>query len=162
MANRNPLRTSSWWQQPLACQCFITTERPQLVVRGNSRASERGSVTLQMAVIMVGVLFGLMGFAIDLGRLYSGRAELTAAANAIAMAQASQLIGTEGSLTAAASAGQLTYENQTGNGNKYDFGGLSIGLVVVNHSAYDSGFGADPAALDFTTLPLFAELHIVF
>ena len=109
MANRNPLRT-----------------------RHNSgldqrNLRERGAVTLQLAVIMVGVLFGLMGFAIDLGRLYSGRAELTAAANAIALAQAAQLIGTEASLTSAAAAGQLTYENQSGSGNKYDFGGLSIG-----------------------------------
>ena len=106
MANRNPLRTRH---------------------DANHRApAEKGAITLQLAVIMVGVLFGLMGFAIDLGRLYSSRAELTAAANSIAMAQASQLIGTDVSLTAAA-AGQLTYENQSGSGNKYDFGGLSIG-----------------------------------
>jgi hypothetical protein len=38
-------------------------------------------------VILVPVLFGFMGFAIDLGRMYLIRGELNTAANAMAVAQ---------------------------------------------------------------------------
>jgi len=54
--------------------------------RGN-----RGAMTLQLAIILVPVMFGLMGFAIDLGRLYLIRGELNQAASAMAMAAAAQL-----------------------------------------------------------------------
>src|SRR3954468_1063676 len=43
--------------------------------------SARGSMSLQLLVILVPVLFGLMGFALDLGRLYLIRGELNEAAN---------------------------------------------------------------------------------
>ncbi len=88
---------------------------------------QTGSVSLQLVVILVGVLFGLMGFAVDLGRLYSSRAELQSAANAIAMAEASKLIGTTAALNTADAAGKVTYENASNFGNKYDFGGYQIG-----------------------------------
>ena len=42
-----------------------------------------------MLVILVPVLFGLIGFAVDLGRLYMVRGELKTAANAMALAAAS-------------------------------------------------------------------------
>lgn len=68
-----------------------------------------------------------MGFAVDLGRLYLARGELKTAANAMALAAAQQLIGTEASPAAAATAGQLAINNSAGFGNKYDFGGIVIG-----------------------------------
>ena len=40
-----------------------------------------------MVVLLVPVVFGLMGFAVDLGRLYSARNDLKNAANAIAQAK---------------------------------------------------------------------------
>ena len=55
-------------------------------------------MSLQLAVILVPVVFGMMGFALDLGRLYLVRGELTQAADAAAIAAASQLIGTATSL----------------------------------------------------------------
>ncbi len=51
-------------------------------------------MSLQMAVILVPVVFGMMGFALDLGRLYLVRGELAQAADAAAIAAAGQLIGT--------------------------------------------------------------------
>jgi Flp pilus assembly protein TadG len=71
---------------------------------------------------MVPVLFGMMGFALDLGRLYLVRGELNHAAEAAAMAAASQLIGTSGALDAASTAAQ-----QTITLNKYNFGSLTPG-----------------------------------
>ena len=38
-------------------------------------------MSLQLAVILVPVVFGLMGFALDLGRLYLVRGELNQAAD---------------------------------------------------------------------------------
>jgi Flp pilus assembly protein TadG len=79
-------------------------------------------MSIQLAVIMVPVLFGMMGFAIDLGRLYLVRGELNHAAEAAALAAAAQLIGTSGSLDHASTVAQLTIAQ-----NKYNFGSLTPG-----------------------------------
>ena len=50
-------------------------------------------MSIQLLVILVPVIFGLMGFAIDLGRLWMIRGELHQAANAMALAGASQMSG---------------------------------------------------------------------
>ena len=50
-------------------------------------------MSIQLLVILVPVLFGMMGFAIDLGRLWLVRAELHQAASAMALAAASQMSG---------------------------------------------------------------------
>jgi hypothetical protein len=86
-----------------------------------------GSVSLQLLVILVPVLFGLMGFAVDLGRLYLIRGELNQAATAMAMAAAQQLNGTSGSLEIAALAANNTISQDLGDGNKYNFGSLVLG-----------------------------------
>lgn len=85
-------------------------------------------MSVQILVILVPVLFGFMGFAVDLGRLYMARAELKAAANSAAIAAAQRLIGTDASLESASAAGQLTVAAEFGN--KYDFGGLPIGQTT--------------------------------
>ena len=111
---------------------------------------QSGSVSLQLVVIMMGVLIGLMGFAVDLGRLYMSRAELKSAANAIAMAEAGKLIGTTAALTSADASGKVTYENQTNFGNKYDFGGYQIGQdngVVNSETPTKSYFDTMASAL---------------
>ena len=79
-----------------------------------------------MLILLVPVILGMIGFAIDLGRLYSARSELKNAANAMALATASQLIGTDASTGNAAGYGNYTVDN-SGFGNKYDFGGNLIG-----------------------------------
>ncbi len=91
------------------------------------RAAGGGAITLQVMVILVPVVFGLMGFAVDLGRLYMVRGELKAAANAMALAAAQQLIGTDVSLDLATASARLALSSSGGLQNKYDFGGLPIG-----------------------------------
>jgi Flp pilus assembly protein TadG len=85
-----------------------------------------------MLVILVPVLFGLIGFAIDLGVMYVVKGELKAAANSMALAAAQQLIGTDVATDAASAAAQLTVLNGTNVGNKYDFNGLPIGQTTGN------------------------------
>jgi Flp pilus assembly protein TadG len=82
---------------------------------------------MQLLIIMVPVLFGLMGFAVDLGRLYLIRGELNEAANAMAMAAAQNLNGSAGSLEIAAIAANNTISQDLADGNKYNFGSLTIG-----------------------------------
>ncbi|MCX6629346.1 MAG: pilus assembly protein TadG-related protein [Candidatus Solibacter sp.] len=84
-------------------------------------------MSLQLAVILVPVVFGMMGFALDLGRLYLVRGELNQAAAAAAIAAASQLIGTATSLDHAG-----TVATQTLALNKYNFGSLTLGQDTGN------------------------------
>ena len=79
-------------------------------------------MSLQLAVILVPVVFGMMGFALDLGRLYLVRGELTQAADAAAIAAASQLIGTATSLDHAGAVATQAIAL-----NKYNFGSLTLG-----------------------------------
>lgn len=62
----------------------------------------------------------LIGFAVDLGIIYSIKGELKAAASATALAAAAQLIGTDASADAANNVAQVT-------ANNYYFGGYPIG-----------------------------------
>lgn len=78
-------------------------------------------------VLLVPVVFGLMGFAIDLGRMYSARNDLKNAANSIAQAAAGQLASTSVSLENATTAGLYATNTNNGRGNLYDFGGRPIG-----------------------------------
>jgi hypothetical protein len=80
----------------------------------------------------VPVLFGLIGFAIDLGIMYVVKGELKTAANSMALAAAQQLIGTDAATDAASAAAQLTVLNSANVGNKYDFNGLAIGQTNNN------------------------------
>ncbi|HUQ94302.1 MAG TPA: pilus assembly protein TadG-related protein [Bryobacteraceae bacterium] len=82
---------------------------------------------MQILVLLVPVFFGLMGFAVDLGRMYLIRGELRTAAEGMALASASRLIGTDASTVDAGSASRLLVETGSGYGNKYDFGSLTIG-----------------------------------
>ncbi len=80
-----------------------------------------------MLVILAPVLLVLMGFAIDLGQMYIVRAELKQAANAMALASAQRLIGTDNALESAALARQAAISNSGAIGNKFNFGSLVIG-----------------------------------
>lgn len=112
-----------------------------------ARSKRRGSVSTQMLVLMVPVFFGLMGFAIDLGRLYLARGELRAAAEAMALAAAARLIGTEASTEDAADAARRLIETSSGYGNRYDFGSLNIGETTgsFNSEIVDPTFWATAA-----------------
>src|SRR3954467_15593783 len=82
-------------------------------------------MSLQLLVILVPVIFGLMGFAIDLGRLWMIRGELHQAASAMALAGASQF----SRATATADANITAAANMAlndANGNKYNFGSTTV------------------------------------
>lgn len=82
---------------------------------------------MQTLVLMVPVFFGIIGFGLDLGRLYLIRGELSQAAEAMALAAAQELIGTDRSSDAATEAANLVLNNGSGFGTKYNFGSIVIG-----------------------------------
>jgi hypothetical protein len=84
-------------------------------------------MSIQLVVIMVPVFFGMMGFALDLGRLYLIRGELSQAANSMAVAAASQLLGTT---AAADNMAKLLPPN--GPTYNYNFGGIPVGVGSGN------------------------------
>jgi Flp pilus assembly protein TadG len=113
-------------------------------MRFQTHRGDRGAAAVQLAVILVPVVFALIGFALDLGILYSVKGELKSGANAMALAAAQQLIGTDTATAGATAAGQLTIENTSNFGNKYYFHGLPIGqstgqlTSIVSDPAYYS------------------------
>src|SRR3982751_4758807 len=78
-------------------------------------------MSLQLLILLVPVIFGLMGFALDLGRLWLIRGELNQAANAMALAAAGQMALGQDMMQAAANLAL----NET-NGNRYNFGSTVI------------------------------------
>jgi Flp pilus assembly protein TadG len=83
-------------------------------------------MSIQLVVILVPVLFAFMGFALDLGRLYLVRGELNQAASTMALAAASQLIGTTASLDNATAAANQSIDANNPLANKYNFGSTPI------------------------------------
>ncbi|MBS1855781.1 MAG: hypothetical protein JST11_10475 [Acidobacteria bacterium] len=79
-------------------------------------------------MILVPVVFGFLGFALDLGRLYLIRGELNQAANALALQAAAQLIGT----TTAADNMQAAIGSPNGPQFRYNFGILPLGGSTTN------------------------------
>jgi Flp pilus assembly protein TadG len=112
--------------------------------------SQRGATALQIVVILVPVLFGLIGFAIDLGVMYVVKSELKTAANSMALAAAGQLIGTDAATDAANAAAQLTIQNGANVANQYDFNGLPIGQTtntLISTAPPPAYFGTAASAL---------------
>jgi len=106
-------------------------------------------MSFQMIVLMVPVFFGLIGFAVDLGRMYSARNDLKNAANSMAQAAASRLIGNEAAIENAQISANLAIDTSSGRGNLYDFGGGTIGQSNGNlnseapqYTYYDSASAA--------------------
>src|SRR5260370_40059601 len=100
-----------------------------------------------MLVLLVPVMLGIMGFAVDLGRLYLIRGELTNAAEAMAIAAASKLIGTDTGLTNATAAAKATLDAPTGHGNKYNLESLIIGgstARLTNTVSHPGSFSPAP------------------
>src|SRR5581483_561260 len=93
----------------------------------------RGTFSLQLLILLVPVFFGLMGFAIDLGRLYLIKGELNQAAAAMALASATQLLGTAGSTDTATNIANQLLDDSTSHALRYNFGanvvGQSTGLL---------------------------------
>lgn len=87
---------------------------------------------MQMIVLLGTALLVFMGFAFDLGRLYVNRAELKTIANAMALAAAQNLIGTEQSIANAQTAARQAASVVGNQGNRYDFGGITLGEGTSN------------------------------
>src|SRR5262245_14736205 len=133
-------------------------------------------MSIQLLIIMVPVLFGLMGFALDLGRLYMVRGELQQAANAMALAAASQLIGTSLSLDNATAAANRLLDDTNGTANKFNFGSLVAGgaggaltsttqpafFSTYTEAAAAAGNGADGTTATFAQINLTAEAPLLF
>lgn len=94
---------------------------------GRHRRQVRGSVSFQLIVLLVPVFFGLIGFAVDLGRMYSARHDLKLAANSMAQAAALRLTMTDAAIESATTAANYAITTANGRGNMYDFGGGTIG-----------------------------------
>lgn len=105
----------------------MDTRNQSNVANLKRRSGEGGTASFQLVVLLVPVVFGLMGFAVDLGRMYSARNDLKNAANSIAEAAAGQLAGTAVSTENATTAGMYAVSTANGRGNLYDFGGLPVG-----------------------------------
>ena len=138
---------------------------------------ERGAVSFQVLVLLVPVLLGFIGFAVDLGRLYLVRSELKIAANAMALSAAQLLIGTSAATANASSVSNLTVETGSGFGNKYDFGGLNINdsggnfvSTIVDPTFYaaaadalgTSGSTADSTTAKYVKLQITGEAPVIF
>jgi Flp pilus assembly protein TadG len=82
---------------------------------------------LQVLVVLTPVILAFMAFAVDMGRLYLIQGELQTAADAMALAAATRLIGTEASTADAAESAQQALSTAGGRGNRYNFGGIAIG-----------------------------------
>jgi Flp pilus assembly protein TadG len=121
--------------------------RRQIQNRIRTRTSRAGAVSIPLLVILVPVLLGFIGFAYDLGRLYSIRGELNQAANAMALAAASKLNGTDGALDNASAAAAATLADGNGNGNPYDFSHvfLNVGTDFLYSTAGAPSYFADAA-----------------
>lgn len=105
---------------------------------------QTGAVSLNMLVLFGTVFVGLMGFAVDLGRLYLSRGELRTAAESMALSAAGRLIGTEASTTDASAAARRQVETGTGFGNRYEYGAIPIGESTgfLNSEIHDPTYWA--------------------
>ncbi len=90
----------------------------------------RGATAVQVLVILVPVLLGFLGFALDLGMMYSTKGELKTAADAMALAAAARLNGTDSSTGDATAEIQNTIETSSGLGNRFYFHGYPVGQTT--------------------------------
>jgi hypothetical protein len=118
-----------------------------------------------MLVILVPVLFGFMGFAVDLGRLYMIRGELKTAADAMALAAAQQLIGT------ADADARATDALEVARTNRYDYGGMLVGETTGNFTStvewafsgdLDGAIPVDTAQNRYARVTITADAPLVF
>jgi hypothetical protein len=112
--------------------------------------------------------------------LYLIRGELKSAANAMALAGAGRLIGTEASVTDATASAVLAVENTGGYANKYDFGSIVIGegsgrlssplpeptfyedAATARGDGQGTGGEAGAAAARYTRIDLTADAPLIF
>jgi hypothetical protein len=118
--------------------------------RDRQRNGERGSIII-MAAIFMGLLFLMLGFAIDASRIYMVRAELQNAADASALAAARELnSGTTGIDAAVAQANNVIARNTQGFGKRVvSIASIQFALTLteVNNVDTTNWLSADDAKL---------------
>jgi Flp pilus assembly protein TadG len=133
-------------------------------------------MSVQFAVILVPVLFGMMGFAVDLGRIYLIHGELNQAASAMALAAAGSLNGTDIATVNADAASNATIDAGRSDSNKYNFGSLIVGqgnalldsyTPTVRYSdtlasALANGSGVSASAARFASATVTADAPLLF
>lgn len=131
-----------------------TRRRPPLAERPSIARERRGSVTVYVA-LTIAVTFGIIGLALDGSRAMIVKSEAQAAADAAALAAASQLDGTSTAITRANAALASFVTNMQRMASEAD------GPVTIAQVRYLSGLPADdasPIAASFvTTDPLRAR-----
>ena len=85
-----------------------------------SGSHERGAVTIYVTLVLAFVIFGLMVFAVDFGRIFLIQGELQTAADAAALAAASQLNGTTNALTNAGNQASAAFDDSDGHDNRFN------------------------------------------
>ncbi len=95
-------------------------------LRARPRSRQGGQSLVLVAVLLAFVLFGFLGFAVDLGRLYLIRGELHVAAETMALVAAQELVGTTAAEERAQQALTLAQSSGTGFDNRFNFGGNQI------------------------------------
>jgi len=128
-----------------------------------------------MLVILVPVIFGMMGFALDLGQLYLIRGELNQAAITMALAAAAQLNGTASAYTNAVNV--LPAPAGAGPAFTYNFGETTLGSTggflnsTVNPPACfadaadatsSTGIQADCSTAQFLQVGITADAPLLF
>jgi len=89
--------------------------------------SRSGQALVLVVILLAGALFAFLGFAVDLGRLYLIRGELSVAAESMALAAAEQLIGTSAAAGLSQTAASLAQNSDNNGDNRFNFGGNQIG-----------------------------------
>ena len=120
---------------------------------------DQSGATLVYVSIMMAALIGVIGMSIDYSRLFIADSEMQAAADAAAIAAASQLDGQADSITRAdqaAAASAIVGNSQKFAGNS---GGQTGQIISILPPAYLASLPAsdDTALSDYTTDPLDAE-----
>jgi len=86
----------------------------------SGRTRERGVASIYFVVLVGLVIFGMMVFAVDYGRLYLIQGELQTAADAAALAAAQRLVGIASSDADAANQVTAVFDNTSNNDNRFN------------------------------------------
>jgi Flp pilus assembly protein TadG len=119
------------------------TKWPTAAIRkeGPTLRKERGAVTVYFVLFTL-VFLGLLVMATDFGRMYLIQAELQTAADAAALAAATQLVGTANASLHAADQITASFDSTTGNDNRFNLRqnqiGIPAGLVASTEVSYFS------------------------
>jgi len=117
-----------------------------------TRGKQRRGVVLILFAISAVVLFGFVGLAFDIGRMYIVRNEAQGYCDAAALAAASLLNGTMDGIAAARAAAQTgQYFNTAGGWKSYHFQNTTFQGVTVEFATQYAA--ASPASGDWTATP---------